>query len=163
MPRLRSRFQRSIALLARTTISAITTATPTAAITTTTAASTATTVTTAPAASAGALFAWPGFRDSDVTSIHILAVQRADGGLRFFRLGHGDESKTARAARDAICDEIDVLHDPVSREEILQTQFRGVEGKVPDKQFVVHDDSNLLGLTFSFPGLFPNRRVSNHH
>lgn len=126
-------------MLARTAISTIA-----AAPVSSTAAATATAVTTSTTPTAAALFPRASFSHGNVTPVHVLAVQGADGGLRFLRLGHGDKSESARTARDAIGDKIDVFHDSVSGEKILQAQFRGVEGKVPDKQFVVHDDSNCL-------------------
>ena len=73
-----------------------------------------------------------------------------------------EQSKPARCNRWQLLAASVIFHHSMSSEEVLKTEFCGVEGKVPDKQFVVHA-INLLGLTFCFPGLFPNHRVSNHH
>jgi hypothetical protein len=70
-------------------------------------------------------------------------VESADGGLRFLRLGHGDEGEPARAAGDAIGDEVDIFHDAMGGEQILQGEFCRIEGKIPDEEFIVHDDSLL--------------------
>jgi hypothetical protein len=111
--------------------------------------------TSTPAASATTAFlARARFRNGDVAAINIFSGQCGDGSLGFLGLGHGDERESARAARDAIRDEVDIFHHTMSGEKILKAEFSGFEGKVSDEKFVVHD-TNLLGLTdYSF-GLFP--------
>jgi hypothetical protein len=123
---------RLIALLAWTPVAAVTAVATASAAETTAATATASIAATA-TTTAGALFARAGFGDCDVAAIDILAVERTDGGLRFLGLGHGDECETARTSRDAIRDEVHVLDDAVRREEVLQTQFRGIEGKVSNE------------------------------
>lgn len=127
-----------VTLLARAAIAiaAASTATATAPVAT---AATATAITAA-TATARTFLARARLRNGDVTAIDALAVQRADGGLRLFRLGHGNKREAARAAGHTIRDEIDVFDDAVSSEQVLQAQFGGIEGKVSYEELVVHDD-----------------------
>jgi len=124
-----------VTLLTRAAI-AISTASATATAAVSTAAAATTTTVTAAAtttATAAAFFARSCFRDRDIPAVDVLTVERADGCLRFFRLGHGHKRKAAWTARHAIGDEVHVLHNAVRREEVLQTQFGRIEGKISDE------------------------------
>jgi hypothetical protein len=132
-----------IPLLARAAIAIATasTATATTAVaTTTTTTATAAAVAAPATAAARAFLARARFRDRDVTAIDVLAIQRTDGGLCLFRLGHGNKREAARTAGHTIRDEIDVFDDAVSSEQVLKTEFGGIEGKVSHEELVVHDD-----------------------
>jgi hypothetical protein len=130
---------KSIALLAWAPI-AVSTASATAATATITATTTASTATVSPAAAPGALFTRTGFRHRDIAAIHILSVQCADRGLRLFRFGHGNESETTRTSRHTVRNEVHIFDNAMRGKKVLQAQFRGIEGKISDEKFVVHDD-----------------------
>jgi hypothetical protein len=129
---------------------AATATTTAAAISTTTATTAAAISTTAAAATAAAaLFARACFIYGEVAAVHILAAQLGNRGLRAFRRGHGNKREPARASRCAVGYDIHFRDRAGGREKVLEIQFRGVEGKVSDEQFSIHDD--LLRLISLFP------------
>ena len=71
-----------------------------------------------------------GFVDGQVTTVVILAMQGVDGALAFFGAAHGDESKTAGAARFAIHDHVGFRHGAMLSEKLVQVLLGGLEGKI---------------------------------
>jgi hypothetical protein len=101
---------------------------------------------TAPAAAISAttttaarpFFASAGKVNGEVASVEVGAVHGTDGFLGFFFGAHGDESESARAAAVAIGHEVGFEDGAVRGESILEIVFGGVEGKISNKQFIIH-------------------------
>ena len=129
---------------AATTPTAATTAAATAAaaVVAASAAATTTTAATAEGATAAAatwaIFAGTRFIDGQRTAMESLAVEKADGLLCFLVAGHGDEGKAAGLARELILHQSGFGDAACLGEEVLQVHFWGVEGKIPDVEFVTH-------------------------
>ena len=123
------------------------------------------TVTAAPAAATTAttaLFARPGFVDSERAAFHVLAGHAFNGRLRPFGRGHGDKGKAARAAGGTVGHEIHLIHRAEGDEKILQIVFGDIKGEIPHEQFRIQ--FNMLSiylLTASWA--VPDYRVSNRH
>jgi len=90
------------------------------------------------AAATGAFFARLGCVNGEGAAVHVRAVQCADGFSGLLIGAHRDEGKAAWTARGAIHHEVGFKHGAVRRESVLQIIFGGVEGKVSDKQFIIH-------------------------
>src|SRR5690606_9652258 len=103
-----------------------------------TAISTAAVAATTTTAAAGTFFTRFGHVDSQCTAINGGPVESVDCLLSFFRGAHGDEAEASSAAADAVHHQIGFENSAVSGESILKVVFSGVEGKVPNKQFVTH-------------------------
>src|ERR1700690_983209 len=112
---------------------------PTAAAAAAAAAAAKVTTRTATAAAATrTLFARAGNVDRQGAAIQLRAVQRGNGLLRLFRRAHGDEAEASGTAADAVHHQVGFRDRAVRREGVLQVVFRGVEGKIPYKQFITH-------------------------
>lgn len=57
--------------------------------------------------------AWPGFVDAQRPPIHLIALQRIDGGLRLRVIRHFNKPEAAGTLRLPICDDADRIHRPV--------------------------------------------------
>src|SRR5215472_1982061 len=68
---------------------------------------------------ASALFFGSSFVDGEIASIKFGAVHGVDGFLRFFRRGHRDESKAARASGSAVGHEVGLGDHAMRREGVL--------------------------------------------
>src|SRR5262245_59835195 len=89
-------------------------------------------------AAAGSFFAGPGDVHSEVASVEVRSVHGVHGLFRFLIAAHGDEGKSARATAGAIHHEVGLEDRAVCGESVLEIIFRRIEGKVSDKQFVIH-------------------------
>jgi hypothetical protein len=113
------------------------TAAATAVTTTAAAAATsATAVTTA--AAAGTFFTRAGDIDGKRAIVELCAIERFNGLLRFFLGGHGHETEAARASSHAIRHEVGFEDRAVLGEGVLKLVFRDVEGKISNKQLIIH-------------------------
>ena len=63
-------------------------------------------------------------------ALNRLAVQLADGVLRFLIRPHGDKGKAARFAGEFVLHQHDFLHRAGLREELLEFVFGRVEGEI---------------------------------
>ena len=84
------------------------------------------------AAESRAFFARLGFVDGHVPALPLRAVEGCDGGLGTFGRLHSDKGKSARALRDFVHDEVDLLNGTVCSKHILEIVFGDVEGEIPD-------------------------------
>src|SRR5260370_8671341 len=104
------------------------TPTPATAMTTASAA-----IPAAPAATAAALCLRTCFIHYEVSSAEILAVQRVDGAIRVFVIGHFNEVESARLSRKAIATQI---HPRAShtdlRKPLVELVFRPRKRKITD-------------------------------
>jgi hypothetical protein len=124
-----------------TAVAAAATITSAAAATTVTAAAAATAFTAATetaAAAARTLFARTGDIHGQSAIVELRAVEGLHGLLGFFFSGHRHETETAGAAGHAIRHEVRFEDRAVLGERVLKLVFRNVEGKISNKQFVIH-------------------------
>ncbi len=84
-------------------------------------------------AATGTLLFRASLIDREAAAIKSRAIHSFDCFLRLFRRGHGDESKTARAASDPISHEVGLGDHAVRREGVLQIVFGGVEREIPNE------------------------------
>ena len=121
------------------------------------AATTATAVfaTTAATTTARALFARLGDVNREVAPVQCLAIQAVDGLLGLLGCAHGNEAKPARTAGGPVHHQVGLDDRAVRGERVLQVVFSGVEGKIPDEQFITHVMFAVLDLNFAFSRLFP--------
>ena len=89
-------------------------------------------------ASARSFFAWPSDVHCKITAVQVSAIHSIHGFLRFFIAAHGNESEPARPAAGAIHHKVRFEDSTMRGESVLEIVFRGVEGEVPDKQFIIH-------------------------
>jgi hypothetical protein len=131
-------------------IEVTTTAAPSAAVTIATAAATApTAVTAAPTAAistttataAAAFFARASFIDGDIAALDVLSIQVLNRGLGAFGCRHRNEGKTTRTSAHTVGNEVNVSNGTHLAKQVLEVIFCHVEGKIPDKQFGVHDST----------------------
>ena len=87
---------------------------------------------------AGPLFAGTGDVYREIASVHVCAVHGAHGFLRFLIGAHGYESESAGPAAGAVHHEVGLEHGAVCGEGVLQIIFGCVEGKISNKQFIIH-------------------------
>src|SRR5678815_877721 len=87
----------------------------------------------------GAIFTWTRFIHGERTSLMVLAVEKLDCLLCLGIAGHGNEGKPTGFTREFILDECSFPHLAGLREKVLQFDFSGVEGKIPDVEFTGHD------------------------
>jgi uncharacterized cupredoxin-like copper-binding protein len=129
----------SAATTAAATIATATAATASAAATIT-ATATAATATIAAAATAAlrTVFTRTRFVDLDGATVHVLAMEFADGCIGFLIGGESDETETARAAGLTIDGNHDVGHGATLTEGVAQRVFGGAEGEIPHIEFVTH-------------------------
>ena len=93
---------------------------------------------TTTAAPAGAFFARSSDIHREVAAIQAGSIKRRQRFLSLFIGAHGDESKAARTSGGAVHHEVGFEDGAVSREGVLEIIFRGFEGEISDKQFIVH-------------------------
>ena len=118
----------------------------------TTAATTATAVFTArsTAAAATAATAWRTVFtgtcnvDGQCAAVQLFTIQCVNGSLSLFGRAHGDETKTAGTAANAVHHQVGFHDSAVRREGVLQVVLGGVEGKISHKQFRTHLMSTVL-------------------
>ncbi len=125
------------------TPAAATMATATAATATATAAVPTAAAITAPAAPAVTAATTPrfpglGFVDSQPTAIDLLVMERLDGRLGLLIAAHLHEAEALAAAGVAVVDDLDALHAPELREQLLQFGVADLVRQVPDIQFLAH-------------------------
>jgi hypothetical protein len=97
------------------------------------------TVLAALATAAGrALFSRSSDIDGKGAPVNGFASHGLDGFLRLFGRAHGDETEPARTAGGPVHYQVGFNDGAVGCERILQIVFGGVEGKISDKQFIVH-------------------------
>ncbi len=89
-------------------------------------------------------------------------MEEADRLLRFGIRGHRDEGKAAGLARELILHERGVRDGAGFGEKILEVDFGGVEGKIPDVEFIGHSVV-FLKQTRSVCGSVSEGRISNRH
>jgi hypothetical protein len=136
--------QNLILVTVATATAATITATTTTVAATATAAATAisTTATAAAARSATApttaLFTRAGDVHCEGAIIQLGAIQAFHSFLRFLFGGHRNETETAGAAGHTISHKIGFQNCAVLGKSILKLVFGDVEGKISDKQFVIH-------------------------
>ena len=134
----------AIAVSAATTATATiatataTAATASAAATIAATAATATAVATAATAALRTVFTRTRFVDLDGATVHVLAMEFADGCIGFLIGGESDETETARAAGLTIDGNHDVGHGATLTEGVAQRVFGGAEGEIPHIEFVTH-------------------------
>ena len=116
---------------------------------------TTTVFTTTATSAARTFFARLGDVDREGATVNFLAVQGRDGLLGFFGGAHGHETKAAGAIGHAIHHQVRFRDRAMRGERVLQIVFRGVEGKISDKQFIAHV-MFAVRLTVTFDRLFPN-------
>jgi hypothetical protein len=133
----------SAATTTATTIATVSTATTTAATATISTAAAAT-------AAAFALFHRARFVDRQCTAVDFLAMEFRDGGLRFVRSAHFNETKAAGTTRHAIIDHLDPGDIARLGKEIGQVVFRHAEGQIAHIEFYAH--FFLLDGLLMFPG-----------
>jgi len=90
------------------------------------------------AATRSALFARSGEVDSQSASIDGFAIHTFDGFGSLFRCAHGDEAKTAWAAGRSIHHQVSLSHGAKLGKCVLQVVFGSFEGKISNKQFIIH-------------------------
>jgi hypothetical protein len=71
--------------------------------------------------------------------MEVFAMEEADGLLRFVVRGHGDEGEATGLAGHFVLHESAVGDGTSLSEELLEVVFNGVEGKIPDVEFIGHD------------------------
>jgi hypothetical protein len=116
---------------------------PTAAATAATATAAVFTTRSAAAAAAAAtarrtVFARTSNVNGQGTTAELGAIQCVNGLLSFRRGAHGDETEAARTTRGAIHHQVGFGDGAVGGKRVLEFILRGVEGKIPDEQFVTH-------------------------
>jgi hypothetical protein len=79
-----------------------------------------------------------------------MAIERFHGFLSLFSGAHRDKTETARTAGRPVHHQIGFRDSAMSCKQILQVVFGGIEGKIPHKQFIIHNDFTDLML-------FPDR------
>ena len=79
-----------------------------------------------------------GFADVHGATVEFLAVQGIDRILSFLRRAHRDEGKTLGATAHAIHHQVRFNNAAVRGKCVLKIVFSGVEGKIPNKQFIAH-------------------------
>jgi hypothetical protein len=92
-----------------------------------------------------------------------LAMEEADRFLRFFIAAHRDEGESAGLAREFVLHQRGFGNSASLGKEVLEVDFSGVEGKIPDVEFVSH-----FGLFVGFAnpelqGSVSDFRISNCH
>jgi len=92
----------------------------------------------AAAAPARPFFAGPSDVHGEITAVEVGAIHSIQGFLGFFIAAHGNESESARPAAGAVHHEVSFEDGAVRRESVLEIIFGSFEGKVSDKQFIVH-------------------------
>jgi hypothetical protein len=75
------------------------------------------------------------FIDIQRASAHLLAVQSLNRFFRFATIGHLDKTKTPRTSGIAVRDYRHAFYVSVRLKKLAKIVFRGVEGKVADKEF----------------------------
>jgi len=85
-----------------------------------------------------ALFARSGDIDRNGAPVNRFAAHGLDGFRGLFGRAHSDETEPARTTGGPIHYEVGFNDGAVGCEGILQIVFGGVEGKISDKQFIVH-------------------------
>src|SRR5208282_3665274 len=109
------------------------------------------------AAAAGrTLFAGLGGIDGEGAAVNGLAVEGGGGFLGLLGGAHGDEGEPAGTAGGPVHHQVGFQDGAMGGEGVLQVVFCGVEGKVSDKQFIVHYDVLTVLLTVAFSRLFPD-------
>ena len=130
---------RSIAAAAAATVAATTATTATApTAVTTTAAAVTTAATTTVAAATAAWFTGPSLVDGQPAAVDLLVMERLDRRLCFLIAAHLHEAEALAAAGVAVVDDLDALHAPELREQLLQFGVADLVGQVPDIKFLAH-------------------------
>lgn len=132
---------KTAAFAARTTATAKTAAFATRKFAALTAAITATTTASAvtAAAVAGAAFLTrTGFVNFKGTTLERVSLELLDGGLGFFRRGHGHEGEPTGAACELVVDHGNLFDFAGLAEEIADCFFGDAEDDISDEQFITH-------------------------
>ena len=79
-------------------------------------------------------------RSKKESNLHRALVYKLTYSCVGFFLSHFYKGKTTRTSRHTIRNEVYIFDNAMRGKEVLQTQFRGIEGKISDEKFVVHDD-----------------------
>jgi hypothetical protein len=86
----------------------------------------------------GAIFAGTGLIYGKRATMEIFPMEKADGLARLLIGRHGHESESAGFAGEFVLHEGCFSDAACLGEEVLQVHFGGVEGKIPDVEFVTH-------------------------
>jgi hypothetical protein len=96
----------------------------------------ATSAATAASAAASAIFARASFVDRQGATVVLLAVQRADGGLRFVITTHFHKAESLTATAFTVRNHLRALHAAVGREHLFQIRTTDSVAQIPHIQFL---------------------------
>src|SRR5436190_10858138 len=96
------------------------------------------TTTTAATTSSAALFAGPGFVDSQAAAINFLQVERLNGSLGLAVVVHFDKAKTLAASGITVLNDRRIFHLAKLREELLQALARDAVSQITNIQSHSH-------------------------
>ena len=83
-------------------------------------------------------FPRPGDIHGEGASIEGFAIHGLNGLLRLLGCAHGDKTEAARAASAPVHHQVCFRNRAVRGKRVLQVVFGGIEGKISNKQFIVH-------------------------
>jgi hypothetical protein len=138
-------FSTATAAVAATTATATTVATTSATVAASATASAVAAISaaTAPATTeAAATLLLTGLVDHEAAAFEGITVQRPDGVLGGFRIGHGDETETARTTGFTVHDDAGISHFTVGAEQLRELSIGRPPGQVADVNLGWHRKSS---------------------